>query len=111
MQKSSRFSRATGAVSRLTARPAVRRVLALAGVTTAAALMPSLAHATSTDLLSPQAATVKTTFGSGSTLVTWFYFAEVVISLMLFIKSRSPLVFIGLIFVIIFTRVAFGIIG
>lgn len=111
MQKSSTFTRAVNTFSRLYASASVRRAARLAVMASAVALAPSLAHATSTDLLSPQAATVKSTFGSGSTLVTWFYISEVVISLMLFIKTRSPLVFIGLIFVIIFTRVAFGIIG
>ena len=111
MQTTTLFSRLAGACKRRLQRPAARRALKVAGLASLMALLPSLAHATSTDLLSTQASTVKTTFGSGSTLVKWFYFAEVVISLMLFIKSRSPLVFIGLIFVIIFTRVAFGIIG
>ena len=54
---------------------------------------------------------MKSEFGQGSTLEKWFYIAELIISLRLFIKSRSPLGFVGIIFMIIFTRVGFGIIG
>lgn len=112
MHTSSIVSKAARAASGFLSRGAVRRALKIAGTASALALVPALAHATSTgDLLSAQASTVNSTFGHGSTLEKWFYIAELIISLMLFIKSRSPLVFVGLIFMIIFTRVGFGIIG
>lgn len=67
------------------------------------------ALASGTDLLSSQNATVNSTFGSGSSLVKWFYIAEIIMGLFIYIKARSPLVFVGIVMAIIFTRVAFGI--
>lgn len=72
-------------------------------------LVTKLAHATGTDLLSSQNTTVNSTFGSGSSLVKWFYIAEIIMGLFIYIKARSPLVFVGIVMAIIFTRVAFGI--
>lgn len=67
------------------------------------------ALAAGTDLLSSQATTVNSTFGSGSSLVKWFYIAEIIMGLFIYIKARSPLVFVGIVVCIIFTRVAFSI--
>ena len=67
------------------------------------------AFASGTDLLSSQNATVNSTFGSGSSLVKWFYIAEIIMGLFIYIKARSPLVFVGIVMAIIFTRVACGI--
>lgn len=67
------------------------------------------ALAAGTDLLSSQNTTVNSTFGSGSSLVKWFYIAEIIMGLFIYIKARSPLVFVGIVMAIIFTRVAFGI--
>lgn len=65
--------------------------------------------ASGTDLLASQQATVSSTFGSGSSIVKWFYIAEIIIALFTYIKVRSPLVFLGLVICIIFTRIAFAI--
>jgi len=62
-----------------------------------------------TDLLASQQATVSSTFGSGSSIVKWFYIGEIIIALFSYIKMRSPLVFLGLVICIIFTRIGFGI--
>lgn len=67
------------------------------------------AFAGGTDLLSSQNTTVNSTFGSGSSLIKWFYIAEIIMGLFIYIKARSPLVFVGIVMAIIFTRVAFGI--
>jgi type IV conjugative transfer system pilin TraA len=72
-------------------------------------LVTKVAHATGTDLLSSQNTTVNSTFGSGSSLIKWFYIAEIVMALFTYIKVRSPLVFVGLVICIIFTRVGFAI--
>jgi type IV conjugative transfer system pilin TraA len=74
-----------------------------------ALMFTKLAHATGTDLLSSQNSTVTSTFGSDSSLVKWFYIAEIIIGLFLFIKTRSPLVFGGIVFAIIATKVGFSI--
>ncbi|WP_318366439.1 type IV conjugative transfer system pilin TraA [Enterobacter sp.] len=68
-----------------------------------------MAQATGTDLLSTQNTTVNSTFGSGSSLIKWFYIAEIVMALFTYIKVRSPLVFVGLVICIIFTRIGFAI--
>jgi type IV conjugative transfer system pilin TraA len=67
------------------------------------------ALAAGTDLLASQQTTVNSTFGSDSSLIKWFYIAEIVMGLFIYIKARSPLVFIGIVACIIFTRVAFSI--
>lgn len=68
-----------------------------------------LANATGTDLLASQKSTVDATFGSGSSLITWFYIAEIIMGLVIYIKSRQPLVFVGIVLAVIFTRIAFAI--
>lgn len=86
--------------------------LAIAGAVTAAALIPGVALADdSGDLLSSQQTTVNSTFGHGSSLEKWFYIAEVFLSLIAYFRVRTPMVFMGLIMVMIFTRIAFGLIG
>jgi len=72
-------------------------------------LASKMAQATGTDLLSTQNTTVNSTFGSGSSLIKWFYIAEIVMALFTYIKVRSPLVFVGLVICIIFTRIGFAI--
>ncbi|EJQ2090428.1 type IV conjugative transfer system pilin TraA [Cronobacter sakazakii] len=67
------------------------------------------AFASGADLLSSQNTTVNSTFGSGSSLIKWFYIAEIIMGLFIYIKARSPLVFVGIVMAIIFTRVGFGI--
>lgn len=67
-----------------------------------------LAHATGSDLLATQNSTVTGTFGEGSSLVKWFYIAEVIFGIFLFIKTRSPLVFVGIVMAVIFTKIGFG---
>ena len=69
------------------------------------------AYATSTDLLASQNSTVTSTFGHGSSLEKYFYYGEIIAALFLYIKSRSPAVFIGFLGVVIFTRVCFAIAG
>lgn len=70
-----------------------------------------LANATGTDLLASQKSTVDATFGSGSSLITWFYIAEIIMGLVIYIKSRQPLVFVGIVLAVIFTRIAFAIVS
>jgi type IV conjugative transfer system pilin TraA len=72
-------------------------------------LATKMAHATGTDLLSTQNSTVTSTFGSGSSLVKWIYISEIIMGLFIYIKSRSPLVFVGIVICIIFTRIGFAI--
>lgn len=68
-----------------------------------------LAHATGSDLLASQKTTVDATFGADSSMVKWFYIAEILIGGFLFIKTRSPLVFGGIVLMIIATKIGFSI--
>jgi type IV conjugative transfer system pilin TraA len=79
-----------------------------AGAFLIALMVTHPAFASGTDLLLT-ATTVNSTFGSGSSLIKWFYIAEIIMGLFIYIKARSPLVFVGIVMAIIFTRVAFGI--
>jgi len=83
--------------------------LKTAGAFLIALMVTHPAFASGSDLLSSQASTVNSTFGSDSSLVKWFYIAEIIMGLFIYIKTRSPLVFVGIVICIIFTRVAFGI--
>ncbi|QIU92615.1 type IV conjugative transfer system pilin TraA [Yokenella regensburgei] len=74
-----------------------------------ALMFTKLAHATGTDLLSSQNSTVTSTFGADSSLIKWFYIAEIIMGIFLFIKVRSLLVFVGIVMAIIFTKVGFSI--
>jgi type IV conjugative transfer system pilin TraA len=76
-----------------------------------ALMFSKLAHASGTDLLSSQNTTVNATFGADSSMVKWFYIAEILIGLFTFIKVRSPLVFAGIVVAIIATKVGFSIAG
>ena len=80
-----------------------------AGAFLIALMVTHPAFASGTNLLSSQNTTVNSTFGSGSSLIKWFYIAEIIMGLFIYIKARSPLVFVGIVMAIIFTRVAFGI--
>lgn len=72
-------------------------------------LASKVAQASGTDLLSSQNTTVNSTFGSGSSLVKWMYLAEIIMAIFAYVRTRSPLVFFGLVVVIIFTRIGFAI--
>lgn len=69
------------------------------------------AFAAGGDLLAAQDSTVTDTFGHGSSLEKYFYYAEIIMALFAYIRSRSPMVFVGLVMVIIFTRIGFGLAG
>lgn len=81
------------------------------GIISAALLISHPALSAGTDLLQSQNGTVTGTFGSGSSLVKWFYIGEIIMALFIYMKARSPLVFVGLVMCIIFTRIGFGIVG
>lgn len=94
-----------------------KKTIVIVGAAAAAVALPELAQAANTattgttDLLTSQNTTVTNTFGAQSSIVRWVYIAEVFMSLMAYWKVRTPMVFIGLIMVMIFTRIAFGLIG
>ncbi|VYU36637.1 conjugal transfer protein TraA [Metakosakonia massiliensis] len=87
----------------------MKKFIQAGGLIALALLVTHPSFAAGTDLLSSQNTTVNSTFGSGSSLVKWFYISEIIIALFTFIKVRSPLVFVGLVICIIFTRVGFSI--
>lgn len=94
-----------------------KATLGVLGVALAAVALPELAYAANeattgtTDLLSTQNATVTNTFGSQSSMVRWVYIGEVFMSIIAYWKVRTPMVFAGLIMLMIFTRIGFGLIG
>lgn len=79
------------------------------GLVAAALIVTHPAFASGTDLLSSQSSTVNSTFGSGSTMIKWFYMAEIIFGIFIYIKTRSPLTFIGVPLLIVATRTAFSI--
>lgn len=84
-------------------------VLLLALVVLSLAL-PHLVRAE--DLLSGQKQDAKDTFGHGSTVEWGLYMAEVVISIITFIKTRNPALFVGgLAFLVVVTRTLFSLAG
>ncbi|EPV5050297.1 hypothetical protein ACV6RK_004086 [Cronobacter malonaticus] len=51
------------------------------------------------------------TFGHGSSLEKYFYYGEIIMAAFTYIKVRSPLVFVGLIMFLVFTRLGFSLAG
>lgn len=60
------------------------------------------------DLAAPGKATIKATFGSGSTVLYTLYVLEILSGIFLYIKTKNLAVFGGIIAVLIFTTIAFG---
>ncbi|WP_353614390.1 type IV conjugative transfer system pilin TraA [Mangrovibacter phragmitis] len=86
---------------------ALKTLAAFGGVL---ALMVAMMHpALATDLLSSQDSSVTATFGHGSSIEKYFYYGEIFIAVFTYIKSRSPLSFVGLAVMILFTRIGFQI--
>ncbi|NIF03526.1 conjugal transfer protein TraA [Pantoea sp. Acro-805] len=84
-------------------------VLLMALVILALAL-PHLVRAE--DLLSSQKQDAKDTFGHGSTVEWGLYIGEIIISIITFIKTRNPALFVGgLAFLIVITRTFFALAG
>lgn len=63
------------------------------------------------DLLKTQKADTTDTFGHGSTVEYMLYVGEIIISIVGFIKSRNPMVFTGMIMVLLATRALFALAG
>lgn len=72
------------------------------------AMLLSPLNAFAADLAAPGKQTIKDTFGSGSTFMYTLYLLEVLSGIFLYIKTKNLAVFGGIIAVIIFTTVAFG---
>ncbi|QOI58090.1 type IV conjugative transfer system pilin TraA [Rouxiella badensis] len=88
-----------------------RKSIMSVGLAAGVVIAPQIAAAAGTDLLTGQSDTVNGTFGEGSSIEKYFYVAEVIMSLIAYFKARSPVVFMGLLLVIVFTRIGFSIIG
>lgn len=99
-------SRLISAISRS---PTAKRQLLFASLLLAAIIFPHLASAE--DLLASQKANANDTFGHGSTVEWYLYVGEILVSVFGYIKSRNPMVFGGLLVVMLATRSLFAIIG
>ena len=89
----------------------LRKLLKLGGLFLISLMFAKVTYASGGDLLAPQDATVTNTFGHGSSLEKYFYYAEIFAAIFLYVKSRSPMVFIGFVMVLIFTRMGFSLAG
>lgn len=72
-------------------------------------VFPHLAGAE--DLLKSQKADANDTFGHGSTVEWVLYIAEIIVSVVGYIKTRNPMVFAGLVILILITRAFFSLAG
>ncbi len=61
-----------------------------------------------TDMLSGARKEIDTQFGAGSTFMYAVYFIEVILGIAAYIKTKNPLVFAGLIVIVIFTTAVFA---
>ncbi|RKT89517.1 type IV conjugative transfer system pilin TraA [Rahnella aquatilis] len=89
--------------------PAARRNLIFFALALGVVISPHLGHAT--DLMATQKADANDTFGHGSTVEWVLYVAEIIVSVTGFIKTRNPMVFAGLIMLILITRAFFALIN
>lgn len=60
------------------------------------------------DILKTGDATVKETFGSGSTFAKWLILGEVIFGVFSYIKTKNLLLLGGVVVVIVFTTIGFG---
>ncbi|EOL8951290.1 type IV conjugative transfer system pilin TraA, partial [Cronobacter dublinensis] len=97
--------------SRISRQKNFKFALANGGLLAALIIATHPSFAGSTDLLSSQDATVSGTFGHGSSLEKYFYYGEIIMAAFTYIKVRSPLVFVGLIMLLVFTRLGFSLAG
>ena len=89
--------------------PAAQQNLIFFALALAVIISPHLVH--STDLMASQKADANDTFGHGSTVEWVLYVAEIIVSVTGFIKTRNPMVFTGLIILILLTRAFFALIN
>lgn len=89
--------------------PQAQRNLIYFALMLTVAIFPHFAGAE--DLLKTQKADTTDTFGHGSTVEYMLYVAEIVISVTAFIKTRNPMVFTGMIMVLLATRALFALAG
>ncbi|WP_323612694.1 type IV conjugative transfer system pilin TraA [Pectobacterium versatile] len=85
-----------------------KKIVEKGGIACLALLAAHPVFSATGDLLASQDATVTNTFGSGSSLVRWFYLGEIFMGVFIYMKTRSPLVFVGVPMVILFTRMGFS---
>ncbi|MBN7124670.1 conjugal transfer protein [Erwinia billingiae] len=86
-----------------------QRNLALFALMLAVVIFPHIAGAE--DLLKSQKADANDTFGHGSTVEWVLYIAEIIVSVVGYIKTRNPMVFAGLVILILITRAFFSLAG
>ena len=89
--------------------PSAQRNVICFALALAVVISPHLVHAT--DLMATQKADANDTFGHGSTVEWVLYVAEIIVSVVGFIKTRNPMVFAGLIMLILITRAFFALIA
>ena len=89
--------------------PAAKRQAVFLTLALAAIIFPHFVRAE--DLLASQKANANDTFGHGSTVEWYLYVGEILVSVFAYIKARNPMVFGGLLIVMLATRSLFAIIG
>lgn len=89
--------------------PSANYNLALFTLMLAVVFFPHIANAE--DLLKSQKADANDTFGHGSTVEWVLYIAEIIVSVVGYIKTRNPMVFAGLVILILITRAFFTLAG
>ncbi|PKE27623.1 conjugal transfer protein [Rahnella sp. AA] len=89
--------------------PAAQRSLIYFTLALAIIVFPHLVRAT--DLMANQKTDASDTFGHNSTVEWALYVAEIIVSVVGFIKTRNPMIFSGLIILMIITRAFFALIG
>ncbi|OWY74829.1 type IV conjugative transfer system pilin TraA [Pantoea sp. AMG 501] len=75
----------------------------------AVVIVPHVASAN--DLMASQTGDATDTFGLNSTVLRWIYMGEIVMSLVGFIKTKNPLIFVGLVIMLVISRAFYGMIG
>lgn len=70
-----------------------------------------LAQAAGGDLLSAAADPVKSTFGSDSTFAKWLILAEVIVGVIMYIRTKNMMLLMGAIVVVVATTVGYTLVG
>lgn len=89
--------------------PSARRNTVLFALMFLVVVFPHLVRAE--DLLASQKTDANDTFGHGSTVEWTLYIAEIIVSVVGYIKTRNPMVFGGMIIVLLITKAFYSLAG
>ena len=85
--------------------------IAIAAITSLVASVHGYADVTGTDFLNGTDTDITASFGSDSTIMTYIRIAEVMTSIIAYVKTKNPLIFVSVVILMIGIDVLFNVIS